>query len=61
MSKQLDEKNFPTLSCALEIKAFCVVYPWRFVLFRRPSHRFCPLSSPCTQIGITDNDPVCST
>ncbi|PUU73832.1 hypothetical protein B9Z19DRAFT_1094279 [Tuber borchii] len=46
VSKQLNEKKFPTLSCELAIKGFCAFYSWRFVSFcrrtfcRRHNRRF---------------------
>ena len=37
MRKQLNQKKFPTLSCELTMKVFCVLYSWRFVSFCRSS------------------------
>ena len=47
-SEQLNEKKFPTISRALAIEVFCVLYSWRFVSFTpavSPFHYFVsPLS-----------------
>ena len=31
VSEQLNEKKFPTPSCALAIEVSCAAYSWRFV------------------------------
>ena len=56
VSKQLNEKKFPNLSCVLAIEVFRVANPWRFVWpsfrlvalsFRGSRYHFCCPSPSC--------------